>query len=140
MTAEEMWKASGFTGEYEAWSFGEVPDKLADLVVNGKKRATSSAYAVYEAEDEETPKVGEYSIILNSKDEAVCIIKTIKVDIVPFKEVSAEFAAKEGEGDLSLVYWRDVHQNFFTEELKEIGMDFSEDMLVVCEEFEVVYK
>ena len=140
MTAEEMWKASGLTGEYEAWSFGEVPDKLADLVVNSKKRATSSAYAVYEAEDEETPKAGEYSIILNSKDEAVCIIKTIKVGFVPFKEVSAEFAAKEGEGDLSLAYWRDVHQNFFTEELKEIGMDFSKDMLVVCEEFEVVYK
>ena len=140
MTAEEMWTASGLTGEYEAWAFGEVPDKLAGLVVNGNKRATSSAYAAYEAEGEEAPKAGEYSIILDSKDEAVCIIKTIKVDIVPFKEVSAEFAAKEGEGDLSLNYWRDVHQSFFTEELKEIGMDFSEDILVVCEEFEVVYK
>ena len=32
MTAEEMWKASGLTGEYEAWSFGEVPDKLASSV------------------------------------------------------------------------------------------------------------
>lgn len=33
MTTEELWKKSGLTGTYEAWSFGEMPDKLADLVL-----------------------------------------------------------------------------------------------------------
>ena len=50
MTAEELWMQSGLTGKYEAWSFGEAPDKLASLVKDGIKTATCSAYDLYEAE------------------------------------------------------------------------------------------
>ena len=32
MTAEEIWRKSRLTGNYEAWAFGEAPDKLASLV------------------------------------------------------------------------------------------------------------
>ena len=46
----------------------------------------------------------------------------------------------EGEGDKSLRYWREVHKNFFKRELEALNMEFIEDMLVVFEEFEVVYK
>lgn len=138
MTAEELWQKSGIDGEYEAWAFGEAQDKLAGLVMDGIKTATSSAYAVYEAENEPVPKEGSYSIILDSKGEAACIIKTINVDVVPYKNVSEEFAYKEGEGDRSLEYWRSVHEDFFTRELQAINMDFTEDTLVVCEEFELV--
>lgn len=45
----------------------------------------------------------------------------------------------EGEGDMSLEYWRKIHRVFFTEELKDLEKEFTEDMMVVCEEFEVVY-
>ena len=50
-----------------------------------------------------------------------------------------EHAFKEGEGDRSLEYWREVHKKFFRECLEEYGLEFSENMKVVCEEFEVVY-
>ena len=79
MTAGELWKQSGLTGIYEVWAFGEAPDKLASLVKDGIKTATCSAYDLYEAEDESLPVVGEYSVILDSHDEAVCIIRTEKV-------------------------------------------------------------
>ena len=138
MTAEELWKQSGLTGEYEAWGFGTDADYLAELVKTGKKTATSSAHIFYEIEDEELPKEGEMSIILDSADEAVCIIKTTKVYVVPFNQVTEDHAAKEGEGDCSLEYWRKVHREFFTEELKEIEKEFEENMLVVCEEFVVL--
>lgn len=145
MTAEEMWKLfserNGIKNkEYEAWAFGDDLDKLADLTVNGIKTATCSAYCWYENGEEELPKVGEYSVILNSKDDAVCVIKTNKVYIEQFKNISSEHAYKEGEGDRSLEYWRQVHRDFFAKELIEIGKNFSEDMELVCEEFEVVYK
>ena len=140
MTAEEMWAASGLSGEYDAWSFGDACDKLAALVRDGIKTATCSAYALYEAEGEDLPEEGEYNIILDSDENAVCITKTTNVYVVPFSEVTAEHAFKEGEGDRSLTYWREVHQTFFTEELKEIDQDFDPSMKVVCEEFEVVYK
>ena len=139
MTAEEMWRACGAQDEYEAWSFGGDPDGLAELVRSGKKTATASAFACYEAEGEPLPRAGEYSVILDFRDEAVCVIKTAKVYITQFKDVTEDHARKEGEGDLSLGYWREVHRDFFTGELAEICLPFSEDMPVVCEEFELVY-
>ena len=139
MTAQEMWKAIGIEADYEAWAFGDDPDTLAELVRTGVKTATASTYPFYELEGEDLPKAGEYSVILDSKDEAVCIIRTTKVYVTPYRDVTAEQAWKEGEGDRSLNYWRRVHEVFFRKELEAVNLPFTEDMGVVCEEFEVVY-
>lgn len=145
MTAQEMWDK--FISEnnisnktYDAWSFGSDANLLANLVVTGQKTATASAYVLYELENEKLPEVNQYSIILNTNQEAVCIIKTTKVYVTTFNEVTKEHAYKEGEGDRSLKYWQEVHKQFFSECLNEAGLTFSQDMKVVCEEFEVVYK
>ena len=53
-------------------------------------------------------------------------------------EVSEEFAIAEGEGDGTYEYWKNVHIEFFTKELKGINRKFSEDMLLVCERFELI--
>lgn len=82
--------------------------------------------------------MGDHSIILDSGDNAICIIRTSKVYITTFDSVTEEHAYKEGEGDRSLSYWRKVHREFFTNELKEINRQFDEKMELVCEEFEVV--
>lgn len=143
MNAQEMWKlysaGENITDEYEAWSFGDAPDELARLVLEGIKTATASAYICYGLENLELPKVDEYSVILNSADEAVCIIKTTKVYVVPFGEVSESHAWKEGEGDRSLAYWRNVHEDFFAKELTKAGLIFHDKMKIVCEEFVKVY-
>lgn len=128
---------------YDAWSFGigkEMANELAELVVEGKKTATASLHYLYELEGEVIPNIGDHSIILDGEGIAECVIKTVAVDIIPFNQVTAEFAQKEGEGDLSLKYWREGHRDFFTEELKTYEKSFEEDMLVVCEQFEVVLK
>ena len=140
MTSEELWKRSGLTGTYEAWSFGEAPDKLADLVLQKIKTATCSAYDLYLINNEPLPQAGDHSVILNSNDDAICIIKTLKVYVTAFNQVSEEHAFKEGEGDRSLEYWRQVHKSFLTNELASVHKTFDENIKVVCEEFEVVYK
>lgn len=144
MTAQEMWEAfvkehNITETEYEAWAFGDDTDGLAELVKQGIKTGTSSAYPLYEIDGEPLPEASGYSVILNSKNEAVCIIENTKVYVVPFCEVSAEHAYKEGEGDRSLKYWRNVHEEFFTECMEEAGLTFDENMKVVCEEFKLVY-
>ena len=75
-------------------------------------------------EEDPLPQSGDYSVILNSKDEAVCVIQTTKTTVVPFDEVSKEHAYKEGEGDRSLAYWRDVHEEIIAEELAETQLEF----------------
>ena len=139
MTAEELWRKSGLAGPYESWAFGDEPDKLAALVKNGVKTATCSAYDLYQAEGESIPESGDFSIILDSRGEAVCIVKTTNVYVTAFGQVSREHAYKEGEGDRSLEYWRKVHIDFFKHELAGINKTFTENALVVCEEFELVY-
>ena len=125
--------------EYEAWAYGDDPDRLAELTRAGGKTATASAGVWYERGEEPLPRTGEYSVILDSREEAVCVIRTTRVFTVPFDQVTAEHAQKEGEGDRSLAHWRRVHEDFFRAELAEAGLEFSPDMPVVCEEFEVVY-
>lgn len=144
MEAAELW--SRFQKErkredasYEAWAFGGAPDELAELVLKGVKTATAGLFDWYESGEEKLPQAGDYSVILDAAGSAVCIIQTTKVYLVPFCEVSEEHARKEGEGDLSLAYWRQVHEDFFSEELRAEHKDFSEKMAVVCEEFKLVY-
>ncbi len=123
---------------YEAWQFGADPDYLAQLVIDGIKTATCSGLIFYEMENEPLPAVEDYSVILNSNDEPMAIIKTVKVDIMPMNEVPEEFAIAEGEGDRTYQYWKDAHVKFFTNELQQMEMDFKEDMLLVCERFELI--
>lgn len=149
MNKIEMWNSfinenqSYKDREYDAWSFGygeEMADRLGNLVLSGEKVGTASAHCFYELDKEEEPKVGEISIILNGKEEALCIIETTKVYTTPFNEVTEEHAWKEGEGDKSLAYWRKVHKDFFSRELKEYNMEFQDTMKVICEEFKVIWK
>lgn len=144
MQANEIWaqfaQANNLTNQsYDAWAFGGAPDELARLVLQGEKMATSSAYDIYQVKNQPLPQAGEYSVILNSKREAVCIIRTTKVQILPFDKVDEQHARKEGKGDKSLSYWRKIHRDFFKTALQKIGLSFDESRKVVCEEFEVVY-
>lgn len=149
MTVEQMWERfiqdnpSYQASTYEAFSFGNtdiMADELAQLVKIGKKTATSSGFYFYEMEGVKLPQEGELSIVLNSKNEAVCVIQTTKVYTIPFHAVSEEHAYKEGEGSRRLKEWRVGHQAFFSEALAEYDKAFDESMLIVCEEFEVIWQ
>ena len=47
----------------------------------------------------------------------------------------------EGEGEAAgtLAYWCQAHRDYFTRNCTEFGLVFNEDMLVVCERFEVLH-
>jgi uncharacterized protein YhfF len=127
----------------KAWHFcadEKNANELAKLTLEGVKRATASLKYWYEVENEKIPEAGALNIITDWEGNPVCVIENEKVSIIPFKDVDEYFAYREGEGDKSLKYWRDVHKEYFTKELKEVGKEFNEDMLVVCEEFDVVEK
>lgn len=128
---------------HSCWAFGgggKTADKLAALVMAGIKTATSSAYPCYAVWEEKVPEAGDYSVIIDSAGEAVCILRTVKADRMPFKDVGEEFAAKEGEGDQSLDFWRRVHREAFEADCGDCGIKFDEEMPVVCEEFEIVFR
>ena len=150
MRSEVMWqdfcRRQGLVTDtpYEAFSFGgpgsAISDPLAQLVLAGKKTATCSAKLLYEVEDEPLPEVGSYSVILDSRNQAQCVIQTTRVVTMPYEEVTEAWASKEGEGDLSLEYWRHAHWSFFKAEFRLVNQVFTPDQELVFEEFQVVYR
>jgi len=151
-SVERLWKAflaseapaarDATNSTYTAWAFcdgGPLADELALLVIAGQKRATAGSLWSYERENESLPRAGDFSVVFDSQGIARCVIRTTRVDITPFNEVDAEFAAAEGEGDCSLEHWRAGHWRFFTTELADFGMNPEIGMPVVCEHFELVY-
>jgi uncharacterized protein YhfF len=137
--------ASGANEErfYEAFFFGdseEMANGLAELVLRGTKRATAGALSRYEAEGQRLPQPGDLSIVTSWSGHPLCVIETQSVEVVPFREVTSEFAATEGEGDGSLSFWQRAHRESFSRACAAAGKEFSESMLVVCERFAMVYR
>lgn len=111
-----------------SWSLAIDNNKLINLVLQGKKTATSYLYS-----DDDIPKIGEESIIRYDNGKDACIVKTVDFKILKFSEMTEEYAKLEGEEDLTLEYWKKVHYEFF----KSIKQDFTEDDKIIFEIFEV---
>lgn len=114
-------------------------NELARLVVSGRKRATAGLLWSHEHDNGLLPQPEDLSIVTDFSGNAICVIETSRVDIVPFSQVTEEFAATEGEDDGSLEYWRDAHEAFFGRECRRIGRTPERHMLIVCERFDVVF-
>lgn len=124
----------------EHWHFEiteEACNYLLDLVLKGQKKATSSALAGYQLSEENIPAAGDMSVITDWEGNPRCVIRTTEVKIIPYKDITFEIARLEGE-DENLESWQKTHERFFREEGRELGYEFSEDMMVVFEEFEIV--
>jgi uncharacterized protein YhfF len=125
-----------------AWSFGATPeqaDALLALVLGGTKTATAGALWDYENDEEPLPEPGSLSIILDGEGHPRALIECTAIEIRPFDEVDEEHARLEGEGDLSLAHWREVHERFFGD-VATHDHGFLPDMPVVLERFRVVYQ
>ncbi len=115
-------------------------NECANLVKSGIKKATTDSLIGIQKREEKLPKIGDFTVITNWEGEAQCIVETTKVTLKPFFSVDDAYASKEGEGDKSLAYWRKVHWDYYSRELKNYNKKPSESMIVVCQEFNVVFK
>ncbi|MED5622110.1 ASCH domain-containing protein [Ideonella sp. BN130291] len=127
---------------YESFCFCDNEadaDALAALVLAGTKRATAGLAWSNEHHGTPMPTPGALSVVTTWAGAPVCVIETTAVELLPFDQVSSEFAAAEGEGDGSLAYWRDAHWRYFCRECERLQRTPTPQMPVVCERFEVVY-
>ena len=84
---------------YTSWYFcndEKNANELANLVVEGVKRGTTSLYELYKIDNEETPKKDQYSIVIDWNGVAQCIIKNKNIYILKFKDVDDRLAYIEG--------------------------------------------
>ncbi|MDR2895654.1 MAG: ASCH domain-containing protein [Propionibacteriaceae bacterium] len=121
------------------WSFSDDPavaDELLDLVLTGKKVATSSLERDYIDHHEPLPEIGDLSILVDSAGQPHALIRDVEVKRCRFDEITPTQAAAESEGDLSLEQWRDAHRKLWSD--SGTGVDGA--TMVVWERFKVLYR
>lgn len=112
-----------------------MQDRLNALVLAGDKRATAGLWNEdYVLEGEALDEVGERQALLDDDGTLIAIIEVVRVEQVPFTEVTWEFAQEEGEGFTSIDDWRDGHRSYWSGE----GIEVDDDTPIVCVWFEVV--
>lgn len=129
--------------KYQAAFHFELTEKLAnellELVLRGQKKATASSLNSYTIENERLPQTGDLNIVTDWNGNPRGVIQTTCVTILPYKDITYEICKREGEDD-NLESWQQGHLRFYKEEGKLLGYEFSEDLLVVFEDFELIYK
>lgn len=130
------------TNYFEAFYFGsdrQSADHLLQLVLEGKKSATSSAEEEYLLINEREPKIGDFSIVTDFDGNPKCIIQTTEILKLKFNEMTYDICRLEGE-DLTLETWQEKHIDFFDTVGKIVGYEYHPDMMLVFEKFEVVHQ
>ena len=95
---------------------GPMRQRLNQLILDGRKRATAGLLLDYVREGEELESEGESLALVDDETKRVATVVVVEVETVPFIEVPWKFAQAEGEGDESLEEWRDGHRSFWTSE------------------------
>ncbi|MGK0368071.1 MAG: hypothetical protein ACI9QD_001211 [Thermoproteota archaeon] len=127
--------------EFSVSLFGgqDLADDLSELILSGVKTAGSGLVRDYQMAGDELPLVGNHIIVLNAKSEPRCIIKITNVEINLYKNIDERIAKAEGEGDLSLEYWRKAHKEFFSPFLEQLDIEELESAEIVTEFFKVIH-
>ena len=116
-------------------------NRLAALTRNGKKKASSGLYQLYQHYQVDLPKVGDKQIVTDFDGKAQAIIENKNVDTIPFNKISAAYAALDmGTPIEPLAKWKKAHWNFFKNFLdeNESAGQLNAQMLIVCVTFDTL--
>lgn len=128
--------------EYTVEHFGDserLADELLAHVLSGRKRATSELVADFVARGDEVPRIGSHWIACDGRGAPTIIIRSVELRLGDFASADAEFAADEGEDDLSLASWQREHRRYWMRVSAAQGRRWSEDEEIVFERFRVVW-
>jgi uncharacterized protein YhfF len=122
---------------------GPLRDRLVAAILSGEKTATTVLHAAVEHLDEELPRVGDRSVVVDSEGRPVAVIETTEVRVIPIRDVDEDFARDEGEGMETVREWRAAHERFWSggESRQMMGGAspvITDDTLVVAERFRLV--
>lgn len=115
-------------------------EDLATLVRDGQKRGTTHMTLEFEHRAIPFREIGHYWVVTTTSGTPFCVVRITNVAIVPYEDVTPEFAASEGEGDLSLAFWQGAHIDYFKDQCRQWGYEWQDSQPVVCENFELIYR
>ncbi len=128
-----------FTDAYGVGDSPELKQELLELILEGKKRASTTLVRESMLEGWPEPEVAQYNIVLDGDDEPAAVIRTVSVRRCRFSEVDEEHAYWEGEDERTLDAYIREHTKYYTRIGRRLGFEFTPDMEVILDRYELVY-
>ena len=128
-----------FTDAYGIGDSSELKQVFLELILEGKKRASTTLVRESMLEGWPEPEVGQYNIVLDGDDEPAVVIRTVSVRRCRFSEVDEEHAYWEGEDERTLDAYIREHTKYYTRIGRRLGFEFTPDMEVILDRYELVY-
>ncbi|WP_413320780.1 ASCH domain-containing protein [Agrococcus sp. 1P02AA] len=128
--------------EHTVERFGDserLSDELLEIVLSGRKRATSSLVADFVADGEQLPRIGSHWIACDGRGAPRIVMRSTDLRIGAFDSVEPTFAAAEGEDDGSVESWKREHRRYWQRTTAARGEHWSEADEIVFERFTVVW-
>ena len=121
---------------------GPERDRLVEAILDGRKTATTSLMAEFIHDHEPLPSSGRRTVLLNSDDQPVALLRYVSVSVTRLGLVTLQHVLNEGEGYKTLTEWRKIHESFWTSEnmlqaLDDPDFTVDDQTLVVLETFYV---
>ena len=107
---------------------------LVDAILRGEKTATASLVQQYERDEEDLPRPGTRSVVVDNEDRPLAVIETTEVRLLRVGDVDLQFALDEGEGFESVEGWRRAHDDFWA----RAGEHVTDETAFVAERFRLV--
>jgi uncharacterized protein YhfF len=111
-------------------------------VLSGRKTATTSLLAEWEAEGDELPTAGEKQTVIDSAGAPVATIEITRCEVRQLSAVDDAVARAEGEDYSTAAGWRAEHERFWRDEVLPEWRDddpptISDETAVVVQWFRV---
>lgn len=123
---------------------GPLRERLVELILTGRKTATTSLLAGYQAGDEPLPEVGRRSVLVDSAEKPAGLLETTAVRVVRLDEVDLRHVLDEAEGHATDASWSRVgHEEFWSSQemlaaLGDPAFRVDDETQVVLERFRLV--
>jgi uncharacterized protein YhfF len=145
--ARELWQRCAtsldvpLTQAVRVRRFGDtapMTDALTGLIMSGEKTITATTPWLTAVDPSRRGFPGAFWVVVNADGEPQGVLRTTDIKQTRFDAVTEADSQYEGKPVRPLEAWRKVHRDFFGRVLQPLGKEWSADMPVTLERFEVV--
>ncbi len=112
---------------------------IMDLILTEKKCGLFGLKHLQDRQPEQVPVMGGVMVLVDFDGTPRGAVQTVKITPVPYKDINDEHLAVEGPGARQIDVWQKIHWPYWTQMLEPFGLEPSEDMIVVVEQFKLIY-
>lgn len=115
-----------------------MTDALTGLILSGEKTITATTPWLTAVDPSRRGFPGAYWVLINAEGAPQGVLRTTDIKQTRFDAVTEADSQYEGIPVRPIEVWRKVHRDFFGRVLQPLGKEWSADMPVTLERFEVV--